>query len=414
MIEKLQRKFMVAAMLSMLLVLTTIIGAINILNYQKVLRDADSTLRILSENNGRFPKEKAPPAEGGAPKPRRMRSPSSMSPELPYESRFFSVLISEGGTVLSIDTGKIAAVGTSTASEYALKAWESGKTTGFFQDYRYMRQGDGEHVRLTFLDCGRSLSTFRSFLFSSILVSALGLSSVLLLAIVFSKIAMRPVAESYGKQKQFITNAGHEIKTPLTVIDANVEIMELEYGENEWLMAIRRQTSRLAELTNALVYLSRMEEPGHQLQKIEFCLSDLVEETAQSFQPIATAQKKSLELSIAPLLPFYGDEASIRQLISILLDNALKHSPEHGSISVVLRKKGKMVWLSVRNESEPIPKEQLPLLFERFYRADASRNSESGGFGIGLSIAKAIVKAHKGEIAASCEDGHSLEITVAF
>lgn len=415
MIQKLQRKFIIVSMLSTLLVLAVIIGTINILNYQKVVGDADSTLRILSENNGKFPKpEHAVAQDFSDPSARGDFHPKAMSPELPYESRYFSVIMNENAEILSIDTGKIAAVSTSEACQYALEAWELKGTSGFLGDYRYLKKDEGDRACLIFLDCGRSLSTFRSFFISSILVSALGLASVLALVIIFSKLALRPVSESYEKQRQFITDAGHEIKTPLTIIDADAEILEMEFGENEWVQGIRRQTLRLAELTNSLIYLSRMEEPENQQMKAEFCLSDAMEETAGSFQALAATQNKSFHMEIAPLLSYYGDEASIRQLISILLDNALKYSPEHGRIVVSLQKKGKNLLFSVCNEAEPISKEQLSRLFERFYRADSSRNSETGGYGIGLSIAKAIVTAHKGKIWANSEDGHSFKISVLF
>lgn len=415
MINKLQKKFIAVSMLSMLLVLTVIIGTINILNYQKIVQDAENILHILSDNNGSFPKEK--PLHEKEDSPQKPPTPDkdssrNMSPEMPYESRYFSVILDEDGTIVSTDTGMIAAVDSTAASEYAVQVWKTGKVSGFLSNYRYLRQTTQDETQLIFLDCGRNLSTFRSFLFTSILVSILGLFSVLILVVIFSKIVMKPVSESYEKQRRFITDAGHEIKTPLTIIDANTEIMEMEYGENEWIQGIQKQTARLTTLTNDLIYLSRMEESQNQLQKIDFSLSDLVEDTVLSFQVLATTQGKSFATEIAPLLSYCGDESSIRQLLSILLDNALKYSPEHGSIEVALQKKGKNLQFSVYNTAEQISKDNLSHLFDRFYRTDASRNSETGGYGIGLSIARAIVDAHKGKISADSSDGHSLRITV--
>lgn len=414
MIKKLQQKFILVSMLSTFLVLAVIISAINILNYHKVLRDAETTLLILSENNGHFPQKEPPHQENELSKPPGISSPFSkdISPELPYESRYFSVILSPNGDILSTDTGKIAAIAPSEASQYALQVWNEGKSSGFFQDYRYLRKTTKEHTQLIFLDCGRSLSNFRSFFLSSILVSAFGLGAVLFLVSVFSKMVTNPISESYEKQRQFITDAGHEIKTPLTIIDANAEIMEMEYGDSEWLEGIRSQTSRLASLTNGLIYLSRMEESRQRLPRITFSLSDLVEETVLSFQPLADTQNKSFTADIEPLLSFHGEESSIRHLISILLDNALKYSPENGIIEVLLHKKGKRLRLSVRNSVDFIEKEHLSRLFERFYRTDNSRNSKTGGYGIGLSIAKAVVDSHRGKITAQTSDGHSLEITV--
>lgn len=413
MIKGLQRKFIAVSMLSTFLVLFVIISTINIFNYRKVLRDAETTLSILSENDGHFPQKNSPNPEAVPPKPPGTGySPEFMSPELPYESRYFSVILNQDKTIISTDTGKIAAIDAAEASQCALQVFQKGRTSGFFQDYRYLCTAKGEYTQIIFLDCGRSLSNFRAFLFISIAVSILGLGAVLLLVSVFSRIVMKPVSESYEKQRQFITDAGHEIKTPLTIIDANAEILEMEYGESEWLTGIRNQTSRLTSLTNDLIYLSRMEESGQFLPKIEFSLSDLTEETVLSFQPLAETQNKMIIADIEPLLSFQGEESSIRQLISILLDNALKYTPEQGNIQVALQKKGRRIQLSVNNPADSITEEHLPRLFERFYRTDNSRNSQTGGYGIGLSIAKAIVDSHKGRISAQTPDGHSLQVIV--
>lgn len=415
MIKKLRRKFIGVSMLSTLLVLTIIIATVNILNYRKVIRDSEHILLILSEHEGRFPMEQPTPEKNNPshkPPLPRTPAPGSMSPELPYESRYFSVLLDEKGSILSVDTGKIAAVDTDAASAFAMQVWEQGAASGFLNDYRYLRQSTGSRTRLIFLDCGRNLSTFRSFLIISILVSLLGLGSVLILVLIFSGIILKPVSESQEKQRRFITDAGHEIKTPLTIIDANAEILELEQGDSEWLQSIRRQTLRLSSLTDELICLSRMEEPNHSFPAEDFSISELAEEMVQSFQPLAAAQGKSLTARISPQLSCRAHQASIRQLFSILLDNALKYSTQHGSVAVTLQKKGKNILLLVCNTAEYISEEDLSRLFERFYRTDPSRNSETGGHGIGLSIAKAIVEAHKGSISASAEEGHSLCIRV--
>ncbi|MDE6024159.1 MAG: HAMP domain-containing histidine kinase, partial [Lachnospiraceae bacterium] len=231
----------------------------------------------------------------------------------------------------------------------------------------------------------------------------------------FSNKIIHPVTESYEKQKRFITDAGHEIKTPLTIIKADVDVLEMELGENEWLTDIQKQTKRLAALTNDLVYLSRMEEANDSMQMIEFPFSDVVSETTASFQALAQTQGKIFQCEIQPMLSLTGNEKAIYQLVNILLDNALKYSPNNGTVSLVLKKQSKTIQLSVFNTTENlIPKDKLNLLFERFYRIDSSHNSQTGGYGIGLSVAKAIVTAHNGKIQAKTEDGHSLQITATF
>lgn len=333
--------------------------------------------------------------------------------EMPYESRFFSVTVNEAGDVLSVDTGKIAAVDMADAVEYAQEALESGKERGFIDDYRWRKADTEDGSLLLFLDCGRNLDTFRSFLLTSLAVSALGLLAVFLLILAFSGRVVRPVAESYEKQKRFITDAGHEIKTPLAIIEADADVLEMELdGESEWLSDIRLQTRRLTDLTNDLVYLSRMEERADAAPFVDFPLSDIVDETAQSFHSRAMQKRQTFTGEIERNLTLHGDEKAIRQLVSILLDNAVKYAPEDGVIRLKLARQGKNAALSVWNTTAtPIPRESLDKLFDRFYRTDPSRSSETGGHGIGLSIAKAVVGAHRGKITAETDDGQSLRIT---
>ena len=333
--------------------------------------------------------------------------------EMPYESRFFTVTVNAAGDVLSVDTGKIAAVDMADAVEYAQEALESGKERGFIDDYRWRKADTEDGALLLFLDCGRNLDTFRSFLLTSLAVSALGLLAVFLLILAFSGRVVRPVAESYEKQKRFITDAGHEIKTPLAIIEADADVLEMELdGESEWLSDIRLQTRRLTDLTNDLVYLSRMEERADGAPFVDFPLSDVVDETAQSFHSRAMQKRQTFTGEIERNLTLHGDEKAIRQLVSILLDNAVKYAPEDGVIRLKLSRQGKNAALSVWNTTAtPIPRESLDKLFDRFYRTDPSRSSETGGHGIGLSIAKAVVGAHRGKITAETDDGQALQIT---
>ena len=414
MIRKLRHKFIAISVLSVFLVLVVIMSAINILNYSRVVRDSDAVLAVLAENGGQFPKR-----EGSMKHKERNRdwffeelSPE-LSPELAYESRYFTVRLSSEGNVTSVDTGKITAVDTDTAKEYAVKLWKSGRKSGFVSSYRYLRSDEECDTVIIFLDCRSRVSSFRSFLIYSVVVSLAGMVSVAVLVLLLSKMVMKPVQESYEKQKSFITDAGHEIKTPLTIIDADATILEMECGDdNEWIQDIRAQTKRLTALTKDLIYLSRMEEEKPQVQNIDFPLSDVITEAAQPFRSLAKVQEKTFTVDVEPMLNLCGDEKAITQLVSILLDNALKYSDEHGTISLKAHARGKNICIEVFNTAESVDTSELGRLFDRFYRADKSRNSETGGYGIGLSIAKAVVEAHKGRISASSADGKSLLITV--
>lgn len=419
MISKLRVKLIVAAMVSLLLVLTVVIGAIACLNYWKIISDADSTLAFLAENDGFFPsflQADALPEDADAQRPKRYPFPRGqmMTPELPFETRYFFVRLSPEGEVNAVNTGRIAAVDDETAVEYAQSVVSGGKIHGFLGNYRYLVDAQGEETLVLFVDCGRNLNSFQTLLLSSILVCITGVALVLVLLILLSGRIVKPFLANYEKEKRFITDAGHELKTPLTIIDADTEILAMDYGENEWISDIRAQTHRLSDLTNDLVLLARMEEPGRPPQMLEFPLSDVVEESIQHFQTAAKVQDKTLNIAIEPLISYCGDEKNIRKLISILMDNALKYSPAGSEIRCALSRKKGSIQFVVENATDQITRAQTQQLFDRFYRTDQSRNSSTGGYGLGLSIAQAIVTAHKGKITASTPDEHSLTICVSL
>ena len=405
MIKKLRMKLIAASMVSLFLVLLVIEGIVGILNYRKMVRDADRILAVLGENAGSFPHE-FPIARKGD---RRF-----LSPEIPFESRYFSVLLNERGDVIFTDTKKTVTIDFADAKAYALEVWKKQSGRGFLHEYRYLCCSYEGETRIIFLDCRRQLDTFRNFLVTAVSVSAVGLLSVFVLLIYLSSRIVKPFSDNYEKQKRFITDAGHELKTPLTIIDADTEVLEMDFGENEWLKDIQGQTKRLADLTNALVMLSRMEEGQKKEMEIEFPLSDVVEEVFHTFQAPAKIQEKTLTGAIAPMRSMRGDERAIRSLTTILLDNAMKYADEKGRVRVTLERQKNRIRLSVFNTTEHISREQIAHLFDRFYRTDASRNSGTGGYGLGLSIAAATAASHRGKIIAETEDEKSLRITVIF
>lgn len=193
-----------------------------------------------------------------------------MTAEAPFDTRYFTVKVTDKNTIVSVNTGMIAAVSTEKAINYTNQLTEKNKTSGFIDNYKYTCVDTHDGKMYIFLDCERELSTFYNFLIVSILASVGGIILVYLLVLVFSKIVFKPVAESYEKQKQFITDASHEIKTPLTIIDASTEIIEMENGENEWTESIKNQVKRLTALTEKLVFLSRMDEESTKLIMLDF------------------------------------------------------------------------------------------------------------------------------------------------
>ena len=375
-------------MLSTMLVLTAIMGVVNFSNYREMLDRADEMTALLEQNDGKFPEEpswheqddtETPPA-----KPENdEKDKSRFSVETPFETRYFTVTVDENGEVTDCDLDRIAAVDEETAEEYTQTAQQKNKTTGFQGIYRY---------RVTETEDGAKY--------------------VFLLVVIFSRMVFRPVEESIQKQKRFITDASHELKTPLTIIDANTEVMEMESGESQWTKSTRKQIQRLSGLVQQLVTLSRLDEEKGLEEKCEFNLSEAVSECVQPYESLAQTREKNLTLNIEEDITYTGDERSIRQLAGILMDNAVKYSSENGNITLTLKKKGKKIFLEVYNDADDLPQGKLDVLFERFYRLDSSRNSGTGGSGIGLSVAKAIVQAHKGKITAENKNGRGLTITV--
>lgn len=406
MIKKLQRKFIMITMGSLLLVMLLLMGTINGINLYQMEQRLNGAIDILSQNQGKFPKfdKKEPPKES-------FRSDFEMNEETQFATRYFVVRIGEAGDIREIDTSHIA-ISSEAAMDYAAQVLSSGKESGYLDNYKYSLVWSSEGYMLIFVFCKEQISTAAKFLFNSCEVAVITFVLMFLLVSVFSRRAIKPIIENAEKQKQFITDAGHEIKTPIAIISANADVLELTGGSSEWITSIRNQISRLDKLVKNLLMLSRMEEDNLKLVLTDMNLSRTTEEIAGSFQPVAEMQNKQIQLDIQPGLMFHGDENSIQQLVSTLVDNAMKYSDEGGTVKVTLAAVKKGLRLEVYNTVSDLNTTNLDKLFDRFYRADASRARGTGGYGIGLSIAKSIVEAHHGKIGVKSDDGHSIRFTV--
>ena len=410
MIRSLRKKFIIAAMCAIFIVFAVIIGTINTMNYLRLKEHADYMTGLIKEGNGKLPFFN----KSDFNKIKKHPKPEKISAETPFETRFFYVIFDTDGNIILSDIKNIAAVNESEARRYAEAVFKDKKQKGFVDIYRFRKSETDEGIKVIFLDCRLELSAAGNLLLISILVFVLGLLAVFVLVLVFSKIVFAPVQESYIRQKQFITDASHEIKTPLTIISANTEVLEMESGRNRWTESIHNQIDRLSTLTGQLLTLARMDEENKISTYGRFLLSQAADETASSFLASAKLTNKSLDINIDNDIYMSGDEKQIRQMFNILLDNAVKYSEPDSKIVVSLYKKGSKIIFKTFNQVKDIDKGNNDKIFERFYRHDTSRNSETGGFGIGLSVAKLIVTAHKGKIQAVSKDGRSLSIIVTF
>ncbi len=404
MIKKLRQKFILISMFSLTFVIAIIIGIINIHNYSSIVKRADEKLELIINNNGIFPREKDN---------KIMPPDNKMSPEAPFETRYFSVTFNNNGEVIKVNIDRIAAIDELSAESYATSLYNNSKTKGFFKNYRYQSKTRDTETLYVFIDCQHDLITFREFLYASLLFSLIGITTIFLLVFFSSKIILKPISESYEKQKHFITDASHELKTPLTVIDASADVLEMEVGENEWITSIKDQVTRLTKLTEDLLMLSRMNETNRVIFT-DFSLSEVLEDSIKRFESVAISQGKTIETNIPNNISYNGEINMISQLFSILLDNALKYTNEKGLIKVSLSETEKNKKIVFYNTCENMEIGNHDYLLERFYRKDSSRNSNTGGHGIGLSIAKSIIDNHKGKINIKSDDGKSITITITL
>ena len=410
MIKKLQKRFLLLSTGALFLLLLMIVISSSLLNYRSMIYDADSILQVLADNSGQFPKDnklKKDLMESGAFRHElsdSRKEPSGrkgLSLETSYESRFFTASIPDEGGDIVLDTKHVAAIGDEEALSIAKKAQALSAGQGFIGDYRFLKDRESGKLLIIFLDCGRKLDSFWNMAKIHAIISILSLAAVFGILLVLSGKIVRPVAEAHEKQKQFISIAGHEIKTPLTIIDTDSELLRLDMEEeNEWLEDICIQTKRLTNLTNELLQLSKLDEYSGNHTKIEFPLSDIIMDTARSFQILADKEKIGFQVRVEPMLSYYGDENQIRRLAGILFDNAIKYSSGTGPVQVELKKRKHGVEFSVENPAGQVTKEQCSCFFDRFYRTEQAQRSENGGYGLGLSFAKSIVEAHHGEIVA--------------
>lgn len=426
--RRLRRKFILVAMGAVTVVLTLIIAGINIVNYSHVCKMADARLDYILAGKGSIDWEDESRTDSGnggdtstgmvADGDRvgaRVGHFEGMTAESPFDTRYFTVTLVEG-QVVDVNTARIAAVGAKRAASIAARLHAKGWTSGFSGNYRYTTDVQDDEITYVFVDCSRELASFHSFLNASVAISCIGWLALLAIVTVASGAVIRPMVESYSKQKRFITDASHEIKTPLAVIDAANEVQEIESGESEWTQSIHEQVARLTALTERLVFLARMDEGSAGFTMASIDLSEAVDKAAAPFESVAVSRGKRLSMSVATGVRAHADAAAVTQVVELLLDNATRYASEGSvielSLRAVSRGAGKgSAELVVSNAVDELPEGDLGRLFDRFYRADVSRSSKTGGSGVGLSVVRAIAEAHGGS-ASVCGHGNQITFTV--
>lgn len=410
MLSNMRRRFIASAMAAFSLVVLALLLASNLLNYHMTTRQQDATLEVIREMESWglpfFPADGVHlynhnPFDG-------------FSPEVRYMTRFFTVYCNAAGDITGVGHDYIASISPEQAAGYAAEILRQGKTKGYYSDYRYLKAADGDGSMIIFLNSEREIRSARMLLLITCAVSAISLVAVFLLVVLLSGRAMRPYEQNIAMQKRFITDAGHELKTPLTAIATSADVLALEQEENEWVQNIQKQADRLSKLVNNLVALSRLDEAQPLPKKTDFSLSEAVWEVSEPMTALCRAKGFSFTQSIEDDITLHGDKQAVQQIVSLLLDNALKYTNPGGKISLNVLKWNKKAEISLFNTCDYIAPEDVKRLFERFYRPDTSRSQQTGGSGIGLSIAKAAAEAQGGKIRVESQDGLSIKFTVTL
>ena len=416
MLKKMRWRFILAAMLAVFIMLVTVLAGINVWNYHTTAERADQRIQeIYGFESGKVPGMENSEENASQPVPPDIfNRPDDHDPEAPYTTRFFIVRLDEEGNVTDVSTDFIASVTQTEAEEFARKVLNEKRQVGYYKNYRFQILAEKSDNIVIFLNTTMELRSARNVLLISCLVGVVCFLVVFLLVILLSKRAMKPYIRNIERQKRFITDASHEIKTPLTSIATSVDVIEMEYGEDEWTRNIHKQTSKMSRMVADLVTLSRLDEENPFLERTEFSLSDAVWEVAEPFASLAKAQGKKYSQRIEENLTLCGNPDATRQMISVLLDNAMKYSDENGTIRLDVYKVHGKTKIEVFNTCVLEDTRNLSRLFDRFYRPDNSRSRRTGGSGIGLSIAQAVAEAYGGKIKVSSKDGKSILFQVTI
>ena len=315
-------------------------------------------------------------------------------------STFYSVAISDSGEILAVDNSDRNVYEDAELEEYAVEITESNKNKGVKGNLIYLASDKGSYTLVAFMDNTVMKESMTTLFRYTLVFGSAAIIALFFVAIFLARRIVQPLEESYQKQKQFISDAGHELKTPVSVVSANAELLAREIGENQWLANIQYENERMGKLVGQLLELARTENVAPQTEHLD--LSRLVGGEALPFESVAFEKGLELNCNIVNGLFVTGNGTQLKQLVSILLDNAIRHGTGGGEVTLQLKEERNHAKLSVINDGDEIPPEQQTQLFDRFYRVDAARNGEDKHYGLGLAIAKAIVTAHKGKINVLC------------
>lgn len=443
-IRQLRVKFVYSIILIEMIVFAAILLSLNFSITKRESDEARQFLMLLAENNGHYPRptliedeippeQYAPllPPEESAAEIDATSSASSEHPEdflIPFISLFrqertafsnlrnyFSVRVQANGTILKIIQDFPLNYTTNEITQLTNDILASGRQFGSIGGVMfYVREQRNSQKLICMVNRNSELQTLEKLYIYSSLLYILSIIISVLISIPISKYMVKPANEAFEKQKQFIADASHELKTPIAVIGANLDVLESEIKNNKWLEYIKTENKRMGELVKDLLYLAKNDSGRNAVTFSDFDFSNAVENSVLPFEVLAFESEKTLRLDVQKGIICNGDEKSLKQIFIILVDNALKNSESGDTISVKAFTDGQKIFYKVHNTGAGIPKEELEKIFLRFYRSDSSRARKTGGYGLGLAIARAIAQDHGGTLTANSEPGKWAEFTLTL
>lgn len=398
MIRSLRRKFILIAMASLIGTMAVLCAAIGLGNSYTTTSRVDKAIFILHQNGGTF----LPPGSNSDPFDFNFQ----VTPETAFETRYFIVELTALREIKSANLEHIAALDRQTVVDTISQIIDAGTERGYVDHYRFgvFHEEDGGSTIIV-LDCFLQLQAVNNMLRITVFIFLVCILVVFVLLLFLSKRAIRPFVDNLERQRQFVTDASHELKTPLAILSADIGLLKDAYGKDKWLESAQSQIVRLDKLIKNLVELARTEETIKEENVEVFSVSEIAQANADAFQPLAKADGKLLAAEIMDGISTKGVQNNFFRLFSILLDNAVKYCDAAGTIRLSVSTRGRNIYIAISNPCTGVDTAQLFRYFDRFYRADSSRARSTGGYGIGLSTAKAIVTRHKGRIFNHYADG---------
>jgi len=399
---KKSRRKIVAAIMSILVLLW--VGTLSVIYASSYFEMEKQNEKMLKTHAEMY----TPPQSFGEMIPPNRPRPDGnhgFNPESPMFqlSTFYTVAVSHDGDILEIKNEPPTVYTDDELKNLAQRIIKDGRNNGTENNLVFYKAEKGGYTLVAFMDNTVVNESAITLFRYTLIFGGVALVLFFFLSVFLARKIVNPLEESYQKQKQFISDAGHELKTPVSVVSANAELLFREIGDNQWLQNIQYENERMGMLVGQLLELARTENVTPQMEYLD--LSRLVVGEALPFESVAFEKGLVLNSNIASNIAVEGNSTQLKQIVSILLDNAIRHSKEKSEVHLSLTKEHGFAKLSVINKGNEIPEEQCEQIFERFYRVDTARNSGDKHYGLGLAIAKAIVSSHKGKIEVLCYNG---------